>query len=227
MTELELRSAYALGAVKWCGTKENTPAHRQLVAVYNSILPLPRCYALKLTDPWCAAFVSAVAWEAGFEKIMPLECSCPRMIDLAKEMGIWVENDAYEPQLGDWVLYNWQAGKYGDDTGSADHVGIVIYVQKDRYTVAEGNYDNGVKLRSIVRNEPTIRGFICPDFKSMAAKEETMKQYRSIEEAPEYARETLCKLTKDGSLLGVGGNNLGLTEDLIRILVILDRRGKL
>ena len=44
---------------------------------------------------------------------------------------------------------------------------------------------------------------------------------------PSYARETIRKLTQDGSLKGIGEDDLGLTEELIRILVILDRRGKL
>lgn len=229
MTEPELRMTFALAAARWCGAKEGSVAHKLLLAIYNRIVPLPRGYAMKQGDPWCAAFVSAVAWDSGFDAIMPLECSCLRLIEQAKDMGIWVETDSHEPQVGDWVLYNWDAAEGGDDLGSPDHVGIVLHVQNGSYTVVEGNYDNSVKLRSICRDARTIRGFICPDFNSMAAKgeEEKVNRYRTIEDAPEYARETLRKLTADGSLLGVGGDDLGLTEELIRILVILDRRGKL
>ena len=35
------------------------------------------------------------------------------------------------------------------------------------------------------------------------------------------------KLTADGSLRGVSEDDLGLSEELVRILVILDRRGRL
>ena len=31
-----------------------------------------------------------------------------KMIALAKKMGIWVENDSYVPDSGDYILYDWQ-----------------------------------------------------------------------------------------------------------------------
>lgn len=223
MTEHELRLTFALMASKWIGVCEGSEDHRRILAIYNSIIPLPRGYRGREQDPWCAIFVSAVAWEAGFDKIMPLECSCPKLIALAKEMGIWAEEDTYVPKVGDWVLYNWDAAAQGDDTGSADHVGIVTHTQTGRFTVTEGNYDNQVKCRELRHNDRTIRGFICPDFGSMAAK----RYFSTIEEVPEYARETIQKLVSDGSLRGISGDDLGLTEELIRTLVILDRRGLL
>lgn len=226
MTEQELRLSFALTAAKWIGVREGTEEHRRILAIYNSILPLPRGYRIRESDPWCAVFVSAVAWEAGFDKIMPLECSCPKMISLAKNMGIWMEDDAYMPKVGDWVLYNWDAGASGDDTGSPDHVGIVTHVQNGGFTVTEGNYDNMVKCRELRCNDRTIRGFICPDFASMAT-DAFGKRFRSIEDVPLYARDTLCKLIRDGSLQGIDRDNLGLTEEMVRILVILDRRGAL
>lgn len=54
-----------------------------------------------------------------------------------------------------------------------------------------------------------------------------MERYHTIEDVPVYARETIEKLTVDGSLLGVAEDDLGLSEELVRILVILDRRGLL
>lgn len=227
MTEQELRRSFALNAARWCGVKEGSAEHKQILDIYNRIRPLPRGYAVKQTDPWCAAFVSAVVWDSGFEGIMPMECSCPILVELAKKMGIWVELDSYEPQVGDWVLYNWQASGQGDDTGSPDHVGIVVHVQNGSCQVVEGNYDNSVKLRTVTRDQQFIRGFICPDYKSMETEYPQGKRYKTVEEAPEYSRQTLQKLTADGSLLGIREGDLGLTEEMIRILVILDRRGNL
>ena len=43
-------------------------------------------------------------------------------------MGIWVENDAYTPSTGDMTLYDWDDNGVGDNTGSADHIGIVVSV---------------------------------------------------------------------------------------------------
>lgn len=136
-------------------------------------------------------------------------------------MGIWLEEDGYVPRPGDWVLYNWQADKSGDDIGAPDHVGVVIGVEQGEILAVEGNYDNAVKLRRFPRDWEKIRGYVCPK-----REEETMR-YHTITEVPEYARTTIEKLTADGSLRGVSEDDLGLSEELVRILVILDRRGRL
>lgn len=46
------------------------------------------------------------------------------------------------------------------------------------------------------------------------------------EEVPEYAQDTIKYLVNKGAIKGTG-ESLGLTDDMIRILVILDRLGKL
>lgn len=56
--------------------------------------------------------------------------------------------------------------------------------------------------------------------------EETEMRYNTIEEVPEYAKATISKLVEAGALQG-NGEGLNLSEDMIRILVILDRQGKL
>lgn len=223
MTELELRRECALSAARWLGTREGSDGHRELLAVYNGIRPLPRGYQIRESDPWCAAFASAAAVLAGVGALLPLECSCLRIVEKARAMGIWVEDDGYVPEAGDWVLYNWDASQTGDDTGNPDHVGVVIGLEGAQILVAEGNYDNAVGLRKIPVNYRFIRGFVCPQYHTMV-KEEPIR-YRTLSEVPEYARPTIEKLTADGSLRGVAKDDLGLTEELLRILVILDRRG--
>lgn len=215
------RLDYALTAARWLGTKEGSAEHRRILAVYNSILPLPRGYAMKQSDPWCAAFVSAAAVMAGAAHLVPLECSCARIIEQAKAMGIWEENDAHVPKPGEWVLYNWDAKGTGDDTGAPDHVGVVIGMEDGDILVVEGNYDNAVKLRRLPINGEKIRGFVCPEF------EEEEMRYHKLEEVPGYARATIEKLVENGSLRGISEEDLGLTEELVRTLVILDRLGKL
>lgn len=215
---MNLKINTALWAARWLGTKEGSQEHRKILEVYNSIDPLPRGYAVKQTDPWCAAFASAASVMAGAGVRYPLECSCSRMIERAKSMGIWLEDDSHVPQIGDWVLYNWQAQSGGDDTGDPDHVGIVIGLEDGQILAVEGNYDNGVKLRRCPVNWEKIRGFICP-------KGDEQMRYHTLEEIPAYARATIEKLVKDESLRGIVEDDLGLTEDLIRTLVILDRHG--
>lgn len=216
-----LRIKTALSAARWLGTKEGSGDHRMILSVYNSIRPLPRGYAVKETDAWCAAFASAAAVMAGAAERYPLECSCSKIIEKAKNMGIWVEKDSHRPGVGDWVLYNWQGKSGADDTGAPDHVGVVIGAEDGMILAVEGNYDNGVKLRKFPADWEKIRGFVCP------AWEENVMRYQTLNQIPDYARATIEKLIADGSLRGVSEDDLGLSEELIRILVILDRRGML
>lgn len=217
---MDRRRNAALAAARWLGVQEGSKEHREILAVYNGIQPLPRGYRVKETDAWCAAFASAAAVLAGEGEQYPLECSCLRIVEKAKEMGIWTELDGYLPQIGDWVLYNWQAKPGGDDTGTPDHVGIVIGVEAEQILAVEGNYDNSVKLRRFSADWDKIRGYVCPRLEGELV-------YHTMEEVPEYASETISALVKSGALRGISGNDLGLTVDLVRTLVILDRMGKL
>lgn len=55
---------------------------------------------------------------------------------------------------------------------------------------------------------------------------DTRKQpvYNTINDVPDYAKETIQKLLTRGSLKGINGQNkLNLSEDMVRLLVIMDR----
>lgn len=153
-------------AKSWLGYNEKDGSHRKIVDKYNAHKPLAQGYKVTYTDAWCATFVSAVSIEAGLTDIMPTECSCPRMVALYQKMGRWVENDAYKPEIGDIVLYDWQDSGSGDNTGNPDHVGIVAKVSGNVLTIIEGNIDNAVGYRSLVVNGKFIRGYCCPDYES-------------------------------------------------------------
>lgn len=153
----------------WLGYNERDKSHRKIIDIYNSHKPLARGYKVTYTDAWCATTVSAVAIEAGITDIMPTECSCPRMIELYKKLGRWKEDDAYRPQIGDIVMYDWQDSGSGDNQGNPDHVGIVTKVAGNVITVIEGNIDNAVGYRSLVVNGTFIRGYCCPNYESKDA----------------------------------------------------------
>ena len=217
---MERRRNVALAAARWLGVKEGSREHREILSVYNGIRPLPRGYQVRETDAWCAAFVSAAAVLAGEGQSYPLECSCQRIVELAKERGIWNEADDCVPEIGDWVLYNWQAKQTGDDTGTPDHIGIIIGLEGSELLAVEGNYDNCVKLRRFPVDWAMIRGFVCPEL-------DDRKTFHTLQQVPEYARDTVERLVKSGALQGISQGDLGLSEELVRILVILDRLGQL
>lgn len=141
--------------------------HKWVVNTYNSIDPRPRGYKLQSKDPWCAATVSAVLHSLGNDDIA--ECSCPAMVKKAKDLGIWVENDGYAPIPGDIIMYDWQDDGSGDNMGNPDHVGIVVKVDDNKITVREGNKNNAVGNRVILRNGKFIRGYIVPKYEEEPA----------------------------------------------------------
>ena len=167
----------------WLGYNERDKSHRKIVDIYNAHKPLAQGYKVTYTDAWCATFVSAVAIVAGLTDIMPTECSCPRMIDLYKKKGKWVESDAHKPKIGDIVMYDWQDGGSGDNVGTPDHVGIVTKVTNGVITVIEGNIDNAVGYRSLVVNGKFIRGYCTPDYESKDAKKEPDAVEQTIQNA--------------------------------------------
>ena len=168
MTELELRQHYVDTLRGWIGRKESDGSHQLIVDTYNSMLKLPRNYAVTYKDAWCAATVSAAAIEAGVTGIIPRECSCARMIALFKDIGRWQERDDYVPLPGDIIFYDWQDSGKGDNVGAADHVGVVENVAGGTITVIEGNYHDAVGRRTIKVNARFIRGYGLPDYASMS-----------------------------------------------------------
>ena len=166
MTEKELRARVVEQARSWLGYSESAGRHKKIIDLYNSRRPLPRGYAVKYTDAWCATYVSAVAIACDVTDIMPRECSCPVMISLYKQLGRWVENDGYKPQPADVIFYDFQDSGAGDNTGTSDHVGIVESVDGSAIVVLEGNYGDKVARRTLQVNGRYIRGYGVPDFAS-------------------------------------------------------------
>ena len=228
MTELDARAKVVDIAVSHLGQKASDGTHRAIIDRYNAQAVLPRGYKVTYTDAWCATFVSVVSLEAGFEKIMPTECSCPQMVALYKALGCWVENDAYVPKPGDIIMYDWQDFGSGDNQGTPDHVGIVVSASERGMKIIEGNLNNAVGYRSIPINSRYIRGYCVPDYAKIcddADEKEGTAMYQKIENVPDWARATVEKLVSRGLLLGDENGNLNLTGDMVRILVILDRAG--
>ena len=170
MTENELRQALCAEARRYLGYCESNGSHRKLIDLYNRIEPLPGGYRMRYTDPWCAAFVSAVGAAAGMTEILLPECSCERMIALYRAAGRFEERDERIPRPGDLVMYDWQDDGRGDCRGEADHVGIVLSVGEDWMKVIEGNKSHAVGTRSLHLDGQYIRGYCCPDYAGLAER---------------------------------------------------------
>lgn len=173
MTESELRKKLATWLDGYRGCAEGSAKHKEILAIYNNSRLCTR-YTMTVNDAWCATAVSAAFIACGLTDIFPcVECSCNNMITKAKKAGIWVENDAYVPKVGDVILYDWQDNGVGDNVGSSDHVGIVYSISGNTFTVIEGNYSNTVKVRTLTVNGRYIRGYITPKYSTKATSSTT------------------------------------------------------
>lgn len=171
MTEHQLRQKVADTINAWAGASKGSAKHLEILNIYNSYTPLARGYKVQVTDAYCATTVSAAYIRAGIAAYTGTECGVQEYVKAAQTRGIWVENDAHVPGLGDACVYDWDDSGKGDCTGYADHIGIVTSVGVGSFVVTEGNMSGGkVGKRTMAVNGRYIRGFICPDFAAIARK---------------------------------------------------------
>lgn len=174
----EVEEMYSRQAVvdlveSWVGKKEADGSYKSIIDIYNSFTgKFPRNTKMEYGWAWCACTWSALAIALKYTPIMPIEISCFYLIEQAKKMGVWEENDARIPKLGEAVLYDWDDNGAGDNIGNPEHVGTVTYVNtaSGYFVVTEGNYGNAVKKRTVSINGRYIRGFIAPKYDSDAAQ---------------------------------------------------------
>lgn len=191
------------------GLRESNGSHKKIIDLYNTIRPLPRGYKMPYTAEWCAATMGALAVACKATDIIPLECSCSRMIELAKIMGIWVENDAHVPQPGDIMQYDWDDDGRGENTNNPDHVGIVEKITGNTITVIEGNCSNAVKRRTMLVNGRYIRGYIVPKY-AEAATEDNPESAAPADILPQIRKGDMGKVVVAMQILLIGyGYNCG------------------
>ena len=176
-TEQELRNKLVSVATFYLGAKQGSSQHKDIIRIFNQVKP--DGWAMTYLAAWCAAFASACAIKAfGIDKAkkyFPLSANCGTIISKARNMGIWVENDAFVPEKGDWILYDWDDSGRGDNKGGPDHVGIVEKVSGSKIVVIEGNKSKAVGERTLSINGRYIRGFVTPKYSAMATKAKKKK----------------------------------------------------
>lgn len=189
MTELELRNKVVDVMRGWLGWSEANGKFRSIIDLYNTQRPLPRGYAVQYDDEWCATCVTAAGIQAGLHDIILGECGCGKMIELYRAVGRWEENDAYRPEPGDIIMYDWQDTGEGDNTGGADHVGIVEKVVGNTITIIEGNKGESVARRTLAVNGRYIRGYCLPDYASKAEEDSEVSYEQWKEYMTKYQKE--------------------------------------
>lgn len=120
------------------------------------------------------------------------------------------------------IFYDWQDDGSGDNTGYADHVGLVERVSGSTIYVIEGNISESVGRREIAVNGKYIRGYASPDY---AGKVQPV----DIGDVSEWARESCTKAVKAGVFHGDGDGNFRWKDGITReeVAVVLDNMGLL
>lgn len=171
MTENQLRRKVADIINSWVGAARGSAKHLEILEIYNNHKPLARGYKMQVKDAHCAATTSAAYIKAGIAEYTGTECGVEKYTKVAKNLGIWVEDDAHTPKVGDAIVYDWDDNGVGDCTGAGDHIGIVTAINGTAMTITEGNMSGGkVGKRAMKVNGRYIRGYICPDFAAIAKK---------------------------------------------------------
>lgn len=154
-------------ALKYNGAAQGSAKHKDLVDTFNRVKPHGE--KGNYTCPWCAITWTALQIKAGYTaKNMPMSYNCGTLIDEAKRLGIWIEDDAYVPEVGDGIIYYWNDNGRGDCKSGASHVGIVVSVntKKKTFKVLEGNKGTACKagIRNMSVNGQYIRGYMHPKY---------------------------------------------------------------
>ena len=165
--------------------------------------------------PWCMVFVQWVFAQAGV-KLPVRTASCGALMRAAQSAGCWVTR-GYQP--GDVVIYDFPGG------AATDHCGIVEAVDGTYISAIEGNTSSsndadGGAVERRARKFAQIVGAVRPTYDT----EVDEVRYNTVEECPDWARETVQKLV-DKEYLNGTGEGLDLSADMVRLLVILDRAG--
>ena len=175
MTGNELRQKVADIINAWNGATRGSAKHLEILNIYNNHKPLARGYRVQVGDAHCATTTSAAYIKAGIAEYTGTECGVGKYVEIAKKKGIWTENDAYTPKVGDACVYDWQGRgqlrhhRQHRRTGSHWH----CHQGGRRHLCGHrGETSNGGKVgkRTDESERRYIRGFITPDFDMIARK---------------------------------------------------------
>lgn len=180
--------------------------------------------------PWCMVFVQWVYAQSGGP--LPYRTArCSSLLQWYRERQPECITD--DPVAGCVVIMDFP------NTGSTtDHTGLFVRMDGDYLVTIEGNTDaangGGVQQRRRKLSDfATPPVYIVPrelHEDKRRARYDTMTE---IEAAAPWAVETVKKLIRLGALTGATGwydadgypTGLGLTEDMLRVFVIMDRAG--
>lgn len=178
MNHIEFAESY-IGMQEGSNTK-----FKKFISEYNAIKPRARGYKMSITDPWCAALVSVCLEKSGISGYN--ECSVFQMYNKFKNKGKITKTAS-----AGYIVF------YSLNGGYLNHTGIIQKIDGVYLYVIEGNNNNQVRIRKILKSSPLITGFGAVDL----AKEESSNDsvvLKVIRGEYGNGEERKKKLTKEG-----------------------------
>ena len=109
-------------------------------------------YGFESRVEWCACFVSWCFAQAGYSEPRFSGCTSGGMA-WYQSHGQWGDRNYSDIAPGDAIFFDW------DNSGDADHVGIVVGTDGERVYTVEGNSGDACKIRSYPLGSSVIRGY--------------------------------------------------------------------
>ena len=109
-------------------------------------------YGFDYRVEWCACFVSWCYGQAGLSEPRFAACTSQGMPWFTSR-GQWGDRNYANIAPGDAIFFDW------DNSGGADHVGIVIGTDGKRVYTVEGNSGDACKIKSYPLGSSVIRGY--------------------------------------------------------------------
>lgn len=181
MTEHEVRSLFVETLRSYYGAEEGDDRHRELIDLYNSMPVLPRGYKMTYTADWCVATAVAIGVKLGLTDIILPECSCTRQITQYGSLGRFVKDRNYVPQIGDFIIYDWQSDN------DPDHWGTVARIEDGMMRIIEGNMVDRVWHRDVAIGDKRIYGYCLPDYALAAARLSKERRFSDVPTDAWYA----------------------------------------
>ncbi len=111
-------------------------------------------YGFNSRVEWCACFVSWVFNQAGYSEPKFASCTWGGMPWFTGK-GQFASGNYTDLVAGDVIFFNWS----GNQSGGADHVGLVIGTDGTKVYTVEGNSGDSCKVKSYPLNSSVIRGY--------------------------------------------------------------------
>ena len=134
------------------------PGNQQVVEIAQSQVgnvggqPYWSWYGFESRVEWCACFVSWCFAQAGYSEPRFASCTSGGMAWFQSH-GQWGDRNYSDIAPGDAIFFDW------DNSGNADHVGIVVGTDGERVYTVEGNSGDACKIRSYPLGSSVIRGY--------------------------------------------------------------------